>query len=65
MKGKEIAERIKEMMSNESLRVKVGETKEGARKACGVGGSCEVIIKRLMGNGRAMLKSPDFAYSQY
>ena len=48
VKGKEIAERIKEMMSNESLRVKAGEMKEAARKACGVGGSCEVIIKRLM-----------------
>ncbi|KAK8470406.1 hypothetical protein PHAVU_004G138400 [Phaseolus vulgaris] len=48
VKGKEIAKRIKEMMSNESLRVKAGEMKEAAKKACGVGGSCEVIIKRLM-----------------
>ncbi|WVZ14544.1 hypothetical protein V8G54_012110 [Vigna mungo] len=48
VEGKEIAKRIKEMMSNESLRVKAGEMKEAARKACGVGGSCEVIIKRLI-----------------
>ena len=48
VKGKEIAKKIKEMMSNESLRVKAGEMKEAARKACGVGGSCEVIIKRLI-----------------
>ncbi|XP_047150177.1 UDP-glycosyltransferase 708D1-like [Vigna umbellata] len=48
VEGKEIAKRIKEMMSNESLRVKAGEMKEAARKACGVGGSCELIIKRLI-----------------
>ncbi|WVZ15161.1 hypothetical protein V8G54_012727 [Vigna mungo] len=48
VEGKEIAKRIKEMMSNESLRVKAGEMKEAARKACGVGGSCEVIVKRLI-----------------
>ncbi|KOM54608.1 hypothetical protein LR48_Vigan10g050000 [Vigna angularis] len=48
VEGKEIAKRIKEMMSNESLRVKAGEMKEAARKACGVGESCEVIVKRLI-----------------
>ncbi|KAK7364190.1 hypothetical protein VNO80_12673 [Phaseolus coccineus] len=48
VKGKEIAKKIKEMMSNESLRVKAGEMKEAAKKACGVGGSCEVIIKGLI-----------------
>ncbi|KAG4991819.1 hypothetical protein JHK87_025276 [Glycine soja] len=46
VKGDEIAKRIKEMMSNESLRVKAGELKEAALKAAGVGGSCEVTIKR-------------------
>ncbi|RDY12992.1 UDP-glycosyltransferase 708D1, partial [Mucuna pruriens] len=46
VKGKEIANRIKEMMTNESLRVKAGKMKEAARKATGVGGSCELIIKR-------------------
>ncbi|RDX85078.1 UDP-glycosyltransferase 708D1, partial [Mucuna pruriens] len=46
VKGKEIANRIKEMMSNESLRVKARELKEAARKAAGVGGSCELIVKR-------------------
>jgi len=48
VEGKEIAKRIKEMMSNECLRVKAREMKDAARKACGVGGSCEVIIKRLI-----------------
>ncbi|KAK7364189.1 hypothetical protein VNO80_12671 [Phaseolus coccineus] len=48
VKGKEIAKRIKEMMSNECLRVKAREMKEAAKKACGVGGSCEVIIKGLI-----------------
>jgi len=48
VEGKEIAKKIKEMMSNESLRVKAGEMKDAARKACGVGGSCEVTIKRLI-----------------
>ncbi|KHN24492.1 Anthocyanidin 5,3-O-glucosyltransferase [Glycine soja] len=48
VKGEEIAKRIKEMMSNESLRVRAAEMKKAARKAAaaGVGGSCEVIIKR-------------------
>ncbi|KOM54610.1 hypothetical protein LR48_Vigan10g050200 [Vigna angularis] len=48
VEGKEIAKKIKEMMTDESLRVKAGEMKEAARKACGVGGSCELIIKRLI-----------------
>lgn len=46
VKGEEIARAINEMMSNESLRNKAREMMEAARKAAGVGGSCEVIIKR-------------------
>jgi len=48
VEGTEIAKKIKQMMSDESLRVKAREMKDAARKACGVGGSCEVIIKRLI-----------------
>nr|KYP33987.1 Anthocyanidin 5,3-O-glucosyltransferase [Cajanus cajan] len=46
--GKEIADRIKEMMENESLRVKAKEMKKAARNAAGVGGRCEVIVKKLI-----------------
>ncbi|XP_027359107.1 UDP-glycosyltransferase 708D1-like [Abrus precatorius] len=46
VKGEKIAKGIKEMMSNESLRVKAREMKEAARNALGVGGSCEVILQR-------------------
>ncbi|XP_020207447.1 UDP-glycosyltransferase 708D1 [Cajanus cajan] len=48
VKWKEIADRIKEMMGNESLRVKAEEMKKAARNAAGVGGSCEVIVKKLI-----------------
>ncbi|CAJ1952327.1 unnamed protein product [Sphenostylis stenocarpa] len=48
VRGKEISNRIKEMMNNESLRVKVNEMKKAARNAADVGGSCEVIVKRLI-----------------
>lgn len=34
------------MMRNGTLRVKAGEIKEAARRAAGVGGSSEVIVKR-------------------
>lgn len=44
--GEEIAKAIKEMMSNVSLRIKAKEMKDAARKAAGIGGSCEVKIKR-------------------
>ncbi|TKY44951.1 Anthocyanidin 5,3-O-glucosyltransferase [Spatholobus suberectus] len=57
VKGKEIAKRIKEMMSNESLRVKAGEMKEAARKAAGVGGSCEVTIKRQIEEWRTNVQA--------
>nr|KYP33872.1 Anthocyanidin 5,3-O-glucosyltransferase [Cajanus cajan] len=46
VKAKEIANRIKELMGNESFRVKVAEMKEAARRAAGVGGSCEAIVQR-------------------
>ncbi|CAJ1952331.1 unnamed protein product [Sphenostylis stenocarpa] len=48
VRGKEISNRIKEMMNNESLRVKVNEMKKAARNAADVGGSCEVFVKRLI-----------------
>lgn len=48
VKAKEIANRIKELMGNESFRVKVAEVKEAARRAAGVGGSCEAIVQRLI-----------------
>lgn len=46
--GAEIAEKVKEMMGNESLRVQANCIKEEARKAVGIGGSsgkslCELI----------------------
>ncbi|KAL2334386.1 hypothetical protein Fmac_015599 [Flemingia macrophylla] len=48
VKGNEIANRIKEVMTNESFRVKAAEMKKAAREAAGVGGSCEVIVKKLI-----------------
>nr|KYP33871.1 Anthocyanidin 5,3-O-glucosyltransferase [Cajanus cajan] len=55
--GKEIANKIKELMGNESLRVKVAEMKEAARKGAGVGGSCEAIMQRLIEEWKRNVKS--------
>ncbi|CAI8593412.1 unnamed protein product [Vicia faba] len=46
VKGEDISKAIKEMMSDESLRIKAGKMKEVARKAAGVGGSIEVVIRK-------------------
>ncbi|XP_027359402.1 UDP-glycosyltransferase 708D1-like [Abrus precatorius] len=48
VKSKDFAKEIKEMMGNESLRSQVREMQKVARKAAGVGGSCEVIVKKLI-----------------
>ncbi|KAJ7943385.1 Glycosyltransferase [Quillaja saponaria] len=48
VKGEEIGEAIKEMMGDESLRLKAAEVKEAARKAIGVGGNSEVTFKTLI-----------------
>ncbi|KAK7274908.1 hypothetical protein RIF29_16009 [Crotalaria pallida] len=47
VKGDEIGEAIREMMNDESLRIKASEVKEAARKAISVGGGCEVNLQRL------------------
>lgn len=46
VKGEEISKAIKEMMSDESLKIKVGKMMEVARKVAGVGGSIELVIKK-------------------
>ncbi|CAK8532325.1 unnamed protein product [Lathyrus sativus] len=46
VKEEEISKRIKEMMSDESLRIKARKMMEVARKAAGVGGSIEIVIKK-------------------
>ncbi|XP_061367998.1 UDP-glycosyltransferase 13-like [Gastrolobium bilobum] len=48
VKGEEIGEAIKEMMKNESLKVKAAQLKEAGRKAMSVGGDCEVTLQKLM-----------------
>ncbi|KAJ7953880.1 Glycosyltransferase [Quillaja saponaria] len=48
VKGAQIEEAIKEMMGNESLRLKAAELKEAGRKAIGIGGSSEVTLNRLI-----------------
>ncbi|KAJ7953878.1 Glycosyltransferase [Quillaja saponaria] len=49
VKGKEIGEAIKELMSNESLKTSAAAIKEAARKAgTGVGGGQEASFKRLI-----------------
>ncbi|XP_038693506.1 UDP-glycosyltransferase 13-like [Tripterygium wilfordii] len=48
VKGDEIAERIKEMMGSEQLRLQAKRVGEEARKAVGAGGSCENALKLLI-----------------
>ncbi|KAK7362417.1 hypothetical protein VNO77_04528 [Canavalia gladiata] len=48
VKGDEIGEAIKEMMKNESLKIKASQLKEAGRKATSVGGDCEVALKKLI-----------------
>ncbi|OIW04722.1 hypothetical protein TanjilG_06714 [Lupinus angustifolius] len=48
VKGEEIGEAIREMMNDESLRIKAAEVKEAARKAISVGGRGEVTLQKLI-----------------
>ncbi|XP_058772534.1 UDP-glycosyltransferase 708G1-like [Vicia villosa] len=47
VKGEEIGEAIKEMMSDESVGIKAAEVKEAAREAASVGGGSKVAIQAL------------------
>ncbi|XP_038694865.1 UDP-glycosyltransferase 13-like isoform X2 [Tripterygium wilfordii] len=48
VKGDDIAERIKEMMGSEQLKLQAKRVGEEARKAVGAGGSCENALKLLI-----------------
>ncbi|KAJ1433122.1 UDP-glycosyltransferase family, conserved site [Sesbania bispinosa] len=48
VKGEEIGEAIKEMMKNESIKLKAAQLKEAGRKATGKGGNCEVTLQKLI-----------------
>ncbi|XP_027361052.1 UDP-glycosyltransferase 13-like [Abrus precatorius] len=47
VKGEEVGEAIKELMSDESLVIKAEQVKEAARKAISVGGGCLVTLRTL------------------
>ncbi|XP_027348668.1 UDP-glycosyltransferase 13-like [Abrus precatorius] len=47
VKGEQIGEAIKDMMKDESLKIKAAQVKEARRKAMAVGGDCEVSLERL------------------
>ncbi|XP_028768503.1 UDP-glycosyltransferase 708D1 [Neltuma alba] len=48
VKAEEIAKAVKEMMNNESLKLKVLQLKDAARNAAAVGGSCDIKIKTII-----------------
>ncbi|KAJ1395909.1 putative anthocyanidin 5,3-O-glucosyltransferase [Sesbania bispinosa] len=48
VKGEEIGEAIKEMMKNQSLKIKATQLKEAGRKATSIGGDCEVTLHKLI-----------------
>ncbi|KAK6251895.1 hypothetical protein QUC31_013615 [Theobroma cacao] len=48
LKGEEIGEKIKELMASESVKLEAARIGQEARKAAGVGGSCEDSLKKLL-----------------
>ncbi|XP_054787005.1 UDP-glycosyltransferase 708D1-like [Prosopis cineraria] len=48
VKAEEIGKAVREIMSSESLKARALQLKEAARKAAGVGGSCEVKIRTMI-----------------
>ncbi|KDP41270.1 hypothetical protein JCGZ_15677 [Jatropha curcas] len=48
VKGEELGERIKEMMTSEELKLRAEHIRVEARKAVGDGGSNEIVIKELI-----------------
>ncbi|XP_057448147.1 UDP-glycosyltransferase 708G1-like [Lotus japonicus] len=57
VKGEEIGEAVKEMMNNESLKIRAVQVKEDARKAISVGGGCEIALQNLREEWKKIVKN--------